>query len=395
MSVNALAAHRLRTALALSSVGAGVAAVILSSAVGAGAQRDVERRISAMGANLLVVRPAQVKRFVARKEIRGTATTLRLDDYRAILALPLVVNAAPTIEGAVRLKSTSVIVKTMIVGTTAAFPLVRRFELRTGRFFDDDDDLAARRVAVLGARVADALFDVNPVGTQIRIGGIAFDVIGVLRPKGVQADGDEDNQVLVPVRTALRRVFNTTWLSSVLVTARDKEGVATAASEIVTTLTQRHGATREGQPDFEVQNVSRLFALQQQATSSLRGLTTGLAAIALCIGGTGIMALMLLQVKARTSEIGLRVAVGARPRDILAQFLAEAVLLALGGWLAGVFLGAVGAVTVAVRTTWPIVAPIPAVAASFTMAVLMGLGFGAMPARRASMIPAVRALSSQ
>lgn len=395
LSLKALFTHRVRTALALASVCIGVAAVVLTAAVGVGAERDVRSRIESMGVNLLVVRPAVIKRFVGRKEVSGTVRTLGLEDYEMIAALPEVANAAPGIEGAVIVKGGVNSTPTMIRGTTSAYLSIRRFELRSGRFIDADDDRSARRAAVLGARVADALFDEEPVGRQIRIRGVPYDVIGVLAPKGALADGDADNQVLVPVRTAMRRVFNATWLNVIYISAHDQRDIRSAQGAIEVVLRQRHRPGRDGEPDFEIQDAARFFAMQGQAAETFTKLSTGLAGIALLVGGTGIMGLMLLSVKERTSEIGLRMAVGARPRDILLQFLLEATVLAIGGWVTGLALGVVSASAVQVSTAWRIATPVQAILASFAMAVIIGLGFGAIPARKASLIPPVRALGSR
>jgi putative ABC transport system permease protein len=228
----------------------------------------------------------------------------------------------------------------------------------------------------------------------MRIRGVPFEVIGLFEPKGVLADGsDEDNQVLIPIRTALRRVFNVRWLSAVFVGVRDPQRMETAETEIGRLLRVRHRLSRDGSPDdFAIQNTTRFLAIQKQTADSLMLLTTGLAALALLVGGIGILALMLLSVKERTGEIGLRMAVGAKPRDILIQFLFEATLLALGGWLAGITIGAIGAVAVAFSTTWTIGVPGEAVLASLAMAVTTGLGFGALPARKASLVPPIEAL---
>jgi putative ABC transport system permease protein len=392
LSLRALFSHRVRAVLALSSVCIGVAAVVLTSAVGAGAQREVRRSIENMGVNLLVVRPVLIKRFAGRKELKGAVTTLRVEDYQAIAQLPLVAAAAPGIEGPVRVKASASSMMTMIRGTGPAYPAVRRFQVARGRFFDADDDRFARRVVVLGARVADALFDADPVGREIRIRGVPFDVIGVLAAKGVVADGDQDNQVLVPVQTALRRVFNATWLNAVYLSVKEPETTTAAEGEIDALLRQRHRVGRDGQADFEIQNAARFFALQKKTADSLTKLSIGLAGIALVVGGVGIMGLMLLSVKERTVEIGLRMAVGAAPRDVLVQFLTEASVLALGGWTVGIILGVVGAATIEMITAWQIAAPAQAVLASFGMAVIIGLVFGAIPARAASMVPPVRAL---
>lgn len=392
LSFKALFAHRVRAILALASVSAGVAAVVLTSAIGAGMERDIQRGIDGLGLNLLIVRSAEVRRFVARSEVRGTVKTLNLEDLEAIAALPLVSHAAASIDAPARVKVGGAAMNTKVLGTTPEYPIVRRFEIQRGRFFDVEDDRNARRVVVLGARVAETLFDGDPVGQQIRVRRIPFDVIGVLAAKGALADGDEDNQVLVPVRTALRRVLNVSWLNAVFVSVRDPGAIADAEVEIGELLRRRHRVMRDGRLDFEIQNVSGYFAMQRRTAATLRTLTTGLAGIALVVGGTGVMALMLLSVRERTSEIGLRMAVGARPRDILLQFLLEATVLALGGWIGGILIAAVGSIAVAASTSWPVAAPANAILVSLAMAVTIGLGFGAVPARSAARIPPLQAL---
>jgi putative ABC transport system permease protein len=269
------------------------------------------------------------------------------------------------------------------------FRVRRHQEGRAGRFFDAADDRAARRVAVLGAHVAEALFPgENPAGRSLRVRGVPFEVIGTLEAKGILADGsDEDDQILIPVRTALRRVFNTTWLSTVFVSVRDPRRMDEAQAAIGAILQERHAKA-----DFDVQNQAKLLATQREMTTNLTLLTTGLSAVALLVGGTGILALMLLSVRERTGEIGLRMAVGARPRDVLVQFLAEATALALGGWLLGIAAGGLGAAAVAFATDWRIGLPLEALLASLAMAAATGLGFGAVPARKASLLPPIQAL---
>jgi putative ABC transport system permease protein len=395
-SLRALLAHRMRVILALSSVAMGVAGVLLTSAIGQGAQDEVLRSIEALGPNLLTVRPAPVKRLVARKAVRGLMTSLETADSEAIAELALVRSTVPATEGTLRVKAGNSAMVTTVLGTTPAFPGVRSFQVRDGRFFDADDDRSARRVAVLGARVEATLFaEESPIGRWIRIRGVPFEVIGVLEAKGVLADGtDEDNQIVIPLRTALRRVFNTTWLSTVFVSVRDPGQMQAAEAEIGALLRERHRL--DGKPDdFAVQNKASLLAAQKETAESLTLLTSGLAAIALLVGGAGILALMLLSVKERTGEIGLRRAVGARPRDILLQFLTEATVLALGGWVAGVAAGALGAGAVAFATEWKVGLPLEALLASLAMAGVTGLGFGAFPARKASRMEPIQALSAE
>ena len=374
------------------SVSVGTAAVIVTNAIGTGADDNVRRGIESLGVNLIVVRPAQVERTAARREVSGVMKSLALADFDAIVAIPGIARAAPSIDGAITVKSGRRTVPTNLLGTTPDYVVVRRYQLRSGRFFDDEDDQAARRVVVLGARVADQLAEPEIVGKQVRIRGIPFDVIGVLAPKGVLADGDEDDEVLIPTRTALRRMFNTPWLSAVYVSTADPESVSVTESAIGRLLAQRHPPRIGRRAEFEIQDASRYFAMERRTTDALASLTNGLAAVALGVGGTGIMALMLLSVRERTGEIGLRVAVGATPRDIVVQFLLESLILALAGWTLGVALGGVGALAIKLGLGWSVAMPASALATSFVVGVAIGLGFGAVPARRASLVQPARAL---
>jgi len=277
-----------------------------------------------------------------------------------------------------------------VFGTTPELLPIRRFTLAEGRFLEDDDDRMARRVAVLGARVASTLFpEEDAVGRLVTVGGVPYDVIGVLSQRGVLADGsDDDNQVLIPVRTALRRTLNVSWLGTIFVSVEDEASLPRAQAAIAALLRERHGADDAG-----IQNTRQLLAMQQRVSDSLEWLAAGLAGGSLLIGGTGILALMLMSVKERTAEIGLRMAVGARPRDILAQFLIEASMLSLAGWLAGVVLGGALAAAAAMATAWRIGVPVEGLAACTAMALVIGLGFGSLPARKASRLPPIQALA--
>jgi len=391
-SLRALFAHKLRALLAVSSIAIGVMAVVLTSAIGAGAKRDVDQKLSAIGTNLIVVRPAQVPRSASRKELAGVVPTLRVDDFDAIAALPFVAEAAPDAERPVRAKAGNSATVTKILGTTPAYPRVRNFGVAAGRFFDAGDDRDARRVAVLGAQVAEALFaGADPIGRDVNVRGILFEVIGVMQPKGVLPDGsDEDNEILVPIRTALRRVFNVTWLNGIFISVNDPSRIDAARESLAQLLRERHG-----RDDFGVQNTMKLVAMQKKAADYLTLLATGIGCIALLVGGAGILSLMMMLVKERTSEIGIRMATGATPRDILVQFLLESTVLVAGGWLAGVIGGGLLAIVAAFAGDCKIAFPLDALLASAAMVLVAGIGFGALPARQASLLPPMEALRSQ
>jgi putative ABC transport system permease protein len=280
-------------------------------------------------------------------------------------------------------------------GTSPDYFRIRRLRLQAGHFFDQSADADAKRVAVIGARVAATLFPGrDPVGLDIRVRGVPFEVVGALPARGVLADGsDEDAQVLVPLRTAMRRVLNVTWLNGIFVGAARPESTTEAAEAVRDLLRARHGrGGRTAGDDFEVQDGRRYLAMQQATADSLTKLGAGLGGLALLVGSVGIVALMFLSVKERTAEIGLRIAVGATPRDVFAQFVLEAILLALGGWTAGAAVAAAASAAVALGTNWPVALPVPALLSSFAMAIGVGVGAGVFPARKASLVPPYIAL---
>ena len=396
LSVRALLSHKVRTILALASVAMGTAGVLLTSAVGKGAEGEVRKSIESAGANLLVIRPAPVKRSAARKTMRGVVTTLRLADCEAIAALPIAYDVAPNVDAGVRLKAGGGSMVGGVVGTAPGIARLRNLDVRSGRFFNEDDDRSSRRVAVLGARVAKTLFAAqDAVGQDLHVRGQPFEVIGVLEPKGVQADGsDQDGNVFIPIRTAIRRVFNTTWLTAVFVSVEDPARMRDAATQLRDLLRERHRLGPGAPDDFQVQDQARMLAMQKAAVQGLTLLTAGLAGVSMLVGGAGILALMFLSVKERTAEIGLRMAVGARPRDVLVQFLGEAAFLALGGWAAGAATATIGAVVLRTATDWNTAFPTAAVTASFLMALATGITAGVLPARKASLLPPIRALAT-
>ncbi len=395
LSMRGLLAHRRRVALATGSVALGVASVLVTSALGQGAREALLRDLARMGTNLLVVRPTQVERHVARPAIRGRVSTLRPEDCRELAALPEVREAAPSRDGGARVKAGRRSMNATVFGTSPDFFSLRALRLRSGRFLRRSENEAALRVAVLGARVADTLFpDADPTGTTIRIRGVPFVVVGVLESRGVLADGsDEDSNVFVPIRTALRRVFNTTWITGIFVSAVTPQKLDAAEEAIRHVLRGRHRLPPEAPDDFEIQNQARLLATRETVATSLTLLVAGLAGGALLIGGTGVLALMLLSVKERTGEIGLRMALGARPRDVFVQFLGEASLLSLGGWIGGALTGTVVVIGLAVLTEWPVGLPLAGVAATLATTAVTGVGFGALPARRAARLVPIHALT--
>jgi putative ABC transport system permease protein len=251
-------------------------------------------------------------------------------------------------------------------------------------------------VAVLGQTVVANLFGrSDPLGETIRIQRVPFTVIGVLAEKGLDLAGaDQDDQVLVPVTTALRRLFNLTYLNAIYVEARDEETMPEVVSDATDLLRERHRLRETVASDFTVQNQAELVRTQQEVTSTFTTLLGSIAAVSLLVGGIGILAVMLITVKERTREIGIRRAVGARQRDILLQFLVEALVLSLTGGFVGVAMGAVASRVTGALTHWPVVVAFPTVLLSFSLSAAIGLFFGVYPARKAARLQPIDALRS-
>ena len=395
VSMRGLFAHRMRAILALSSLAAGVVAVVVTGAIGEGAKEEVLRQTESIGTNLLVLRPVQVSNSSARKNVRGVVTSLKLDDYRAITQLWRVSAAVPGFESSVVVKADNLSMSAMILGTTSPYLEVCRFRLHEGRFITDEDDRNANRVAVLGARVNETLFGgQSSIGRQIRVRNVAFEVVGVLDEKGVLADGsDEDDRIVIPIHTALRRVFNSTWLNPIFISVRDVTEMDQARSDVAALLRERHRLVQRNKPDdFSIQDKTKVLAARKQLADSLTLLAVGLAGASLVIGGVGILALMLMSVKERTTEIGLRMALGAKRKDILVQFLLEATFLSAGGWLAGIALAAIATVIISRATDWSTSLSVNLVSSTLMIVVTSGLTFGAYPARKASLMTPIQAL---
>jgi putative ABC transport system permease protein len=394
-----LFAHKLRTTLALIGITIGVAAVIVMVAVGKGAQREVIRLIQEMGTNLLVVSAERTEAFAGREFQPGNVTTLKREDAEAILdECPSVALAAPSQQKRLLVRREAFSVETKILGTTPDYREIRNFELTIGEFFSADDDRLSARVAVLGATVKDNLFgDDYPIGEIIRVENIPFEVIGVLRSKGVTAEGaNEDDQIMIPLRTALRRVFNDAHVNNIHVRAERQDLMRQAEEEIRTLLRERHRLVSKGLPDdFTIQNQITAIEAEEATAESFTLLIVGIAAISLIVGGVGILAVMLIAVRERTSEIGLRMAVGARQRDILMQFLSEALILGFAGGLLGVLLGVAGAALVGWTTRWEMIVPAEFVLLALAFSLSVGLFFGVYPAQKASRLYPIDALRTE
>ncbi len=400
LSARALLRHRVRTALALSGTAVGVGAVLVMTAVGKGAEAEVLQEIEALGENLLVVSAADAARVPWRSRTEPKVTTLTEDDARALLAeAPAVARVAPAQDRQRRVKYGQISTGTKVLGTTPDYEEVRNFRLVQGRYFTDEENRLAARVVVLGARVRELLFpDEDPLGKPLRIGRVPFLIIGVLESKGATVDGlsEEDNQVVIPLRTALRRVFNLDHLKMVYVQVREGDDLQDAETQIAEVLRARHRIGLLGRTDdFAIQNQRLILSARMETVESFNRMILGLGSVALLVGGIGILSIMLLSVRERRKEVGLRVAVGARRRDILVQFLVEALSLGILGGLVGVLAGLAVAWGVGRGTEWETVINGTALLVGLASALVVGTVFGVYPAQRAAAMDPITALRAE
>jgi len=388
LSCQILTAHPLRTVLSVVGVAIGIAAVVLMVSVGRGAEKQILDRIRSLGTNLIVVQAAQARTVAGRERQSETVTALTLKDADAITQeCPSVALAAASVSKTFTAYWQSRKASTTVEGLAVDGFDIRCIPLASGRFFDEAEDRSRRRVAVVGRTVVETLFGgTDPVGQRIQIGRVPFEVIGVLATRGSSSYGsDQDDIILVPLGTAMRRLLSITYIHAIYIQVRDSSRMNRAEQEIRELLEERHRRRRKTNT-FTIQNQAELVAMERETTRSLTLLIGSVAGIALAVGGVGILAVMLIGVRERTREIGLRRAVGARRRDIVVQFLLEAVLLASGGGLLG---AAGGAATLG---SWETVLSWPSVAIGLIFSVSIGVLFGIYPALRAAKLEPIQAL---
>jgi putative ABC transport system permease protein len=396
LSIRALTRSGVRTALSVSGVAVGIASVVMLVGAGAGAERALQKVLDQVGRNLLVVNAERTETGALRGASR-VSTTLTVQDWEAIARdTPGVLRTAPVAELPVLVRVGGRTVSVTATGTTNAFQKARNFPLIAGRFIDADDVLENRRVVVVGPLVVEELFHgESPVGELLLIRDAPYRIIGVTRKKGVIDGGNEDDLVFVPLGAAMRRLQNVEHLDRVYVQTVSEDAIPAARSAIATLLRRRH-ASASGEPgDFSIKDQTAMVRAQQQAGGSLSRLVSGLSVLALGLGGVGLLAVSLLSVRERYSEIGLRLAVGGRPRDILLQFFTEAVLISALGGAVGLAVGAAGILIGSSLTRWSMVLSWQAVVYPLTISLVIAVVFGAYPALRAARLDPILALNSR
>lgn len=396
--VAALRKSGLRSLVAIAAVGAGIATVSLTLALSAGARRDLESILDQMGRNLFVVKAKRILALPGRGTDWFTATSLDRHDAAVLEdAVDGVTGVVPILEGSLAIELGRQDLVTNVLGVTPEYLRLRNFRIEDGRALDDLDGRSRSRVAVVGPFVAEKLNDgFSLVGERLWIRDIPFEVVGQLAAKGVSADGqNQDDRILIPIETALRRVFNVDYVSRLLVQTEDAAAMDPAREQARVLLRLLHSLDRDADDDFEMLSLVRSDRIRETNSAFVQGLARLFMVVTLVIAGTGVLAVTYLNVKDRISEVGLRMALGARRRDIVGLFVAEALFLSAVGGVTGVLLGWGGIAVLGSITEWHMALEWRGVAVALLVSAALGLIFGVGPAFRASKVTPVEALRAK
>ena len=402
IAFRALQVNRLRSALTMLGIVIGVAAVIATAAIGSGAKQRIQQQIASIGSNTIIVLPGSLTSSGLRMGT-GNAVTLSESDARELPAqCPDIALAVPVVRGGAQIVYESNNWATIIFGTTPGFLQVRELSVAEGAAFSQQDVDSANKVALLGKTVMTNLFgDIDPVGQSIRIKKVPFTVVGVLDRKGQSPTGqDQDDVILLPISTAKRKVIgiksaNADAVDSIVMEAKSSNQIQAAQDEAKSLLRQRHHLAPSEDDDFSIRNMEEIFAAQEASSRIMSVMLAAVASVSLIVGGIGIMNIMLVSVRERTREIGLRQAVGAKTRDILMQFLVEAVTLSVAGGIIGIIVGLGASAVISRMANWNTVISLSAVSLAVFFSALVGISFGYYPARRAAYLDPIEALRSE
>ena len=396
MAVRTLTANKMRSALTMLGIIIGNSSVIMMVGVGQGAQRYASEQFESLGPNVLFIIPGSDR---AQRRDLDPPKTLTLEDAKAIESqVPTISEVAPQLQGQALITYRGKRSESPVTGTTPKYPTVRDFKVARGRFFTDLDMQRRNRVVGLGADLAKKLFgEVNPIGQEVRIRNISFQVIAVMEAKGAFLGSNQDDIALIPITTMASRIIGRTSpygtsVSFINVTARDEKSINAAQFQITNLLRQRHKIVNDN--DFTIRNQKDALAIVGNVTGALTLMLAAIASISLLVGGIGIMNIMLVSVRERTQEIGLRKAIGASASDILTQFMIEAIILSAIGGMVGTGIGIAGVTLVGAFTPLKAGVSITAIAIAVSVSGGIGLFFGVFPARQAAKLDPIVALRS-
>lgn len=393
----ALRMNKMRSLLTSLGIIIGVGAVIVMIAISEGSAATINQRLSTLSPNELIIRSGSASTGGVRQGA-GTQQTLTVADANAVSQVPNVSAASPVLNASGQVVFQSQNWSTTVQGVYPNLQQINNWQVQEGNFFTSSDESSGAAVAVIGQTVADNLFTIqgiDPVGQQVRIGEVPFTVAGVLASKGSSGLTNVDDVVYVPFSTARQRLVGGQYVSAIDVLVNSSNNVNNAQNAIEQVMEQQHHISDPSQDDFAIQNQNQILQTAQGISQALTLLLVGVAAVSLLVGGIGIMNIMLVSVTERTREIGIRMAIGARPRDVMTQFLVEAIMLSAVGGIIGILLGIAGASTFSLLASFPFVLNPLAILLAFGFAALVGIVFGFYPARRAARLDPIVALRTE
>ncbi len=395
-ALNTLRVNKLRTFLAILGIVIGIGSVIALVSLGQGSQASISNQIESLGANLLTISPGSQRGGFVQGGA-GSATTLTVEDAQAISTSPTVTdvaNVSPEYTRRAQVTASGKNTNTEIIGATTVYETVHKVSIATGQFLTDGDNARQTKVAILGPTVVTDLFGdgANPIGQSIRIQGQSFRVIGVTVSKGGSGLGNQDDVIYVPLSTAQKVLFGATSLSDISVEAKSAAVMTAAENEIGYLLLDRHKIANPTNADFSIFSQNDILNTASSVTGTFTALLSGIAAISLIVGGIGIMNIMLVTVTERTREIGLRKALGAKKRDIISQFLIEAIILTFAGGVIGMLVGVLISVVISKLISIPFAVSTGSVALAIGVSGAIGIIFGWYPAKKASDLQPIEAL---
>lgn len=395
IALKALSNNKFRGFLTMLGIIIGVGSVITMLAIGQGSKKSIQAEISEMGSNMIMISPGAERRGGVRMSGEDMQT-LKVKDFEDILTnCKYITLASPTVNASGQAVYGANNTPTSVTGVTRDYLDIRGYKVKDGDIFSDQDIHTSAKVCVVGKTVVDELFPdgESPVGKVIRFGSIPFRIVGVLESKGTNSMGqDQDNLMFAPYTTVMKRIQAVTYLQGITCSALSEEYTDKAIEEITAVLRENHKLKDDAADDFNIRSQQELSSMMTSTSDMMSTLLAAVAAISLIVGGIGIMNIMYVSVTERTKEIGLRMSIGAKGRDILSQFLIEATLLSVAGGVIGVLLGIVAAYVVKAILNYPISISTGSIVLSFAVCTIIGIFFGWYPARKASNLDPIEAL---